>query len=285
MKLYGKRAFTLVELLVIIALLAFGATLLLPALAHVRPNSHVLQCQNNLRRLGCAWEMYSLENGGRLVSSYSGGGALPIPPNLASWCYGNADSSGSAGSYFYDAGDFTGIEVGLLWPYIRTRTCYKCPADIRITKAGTHAGQPVVRTVSMNSCLAGMSYGDPLGSWSWASDPNGPSGSLKYKIFMKENQIIKPFETMVFIEEDGASINDGMFLGDEEGGIGVVDLPGRQHDVGFSISFSDGHAAVAAFKNRDAVAKWPAGGPPWKGGIWQQDWKQIHDYATYPSLP
>ena len=43
------RAFTLVELVVIIGVLAFAAATLVPALARARPNSQAFQCLNNLQ--------------------------------------------------------------------------------------------------------------------------------------------------------------------------------------------------------------------------------------------
>ena len=137
----------------------------------------------------------------------------------------------------------------------------------------------------MNSCLAGRCYGDPLSSWKWSDNPNGPTPGPKYDIYMKESAIRKPASVFVTIDEDPASINDAFFLVDEETGNGVVDLPGRQHNLGYGINFADGHGTIFTFKNKGAAVNWPGGGPPWKTGVWQEDWRQIHDNATYPWLP
>ncbi|HWH69336.1 MAG TPA: prepilin-type N-terminal cleavage/methylation domain-containing protein, partial [Candidatus Sulfotelmatobacter sp.] len=60
-------AFTLLELVVVLALAALWAMLLLPALARTQPNSKAVQCQNNLRQLTMAWRSYAADNRDILV--------------------------------------------------------------------------------------------------------------------------------------------------------------------------------------------------------------------------
>jgi prepilin-type N-terminal cleavage/methylation domain-containing protein len=55
-------AFTLVELLVVIAVIAALAALLLPALARAKSTARTTSCLNNKRQLAVAWLMYAQDN-------------------------------------------------------------------------------------------------------------------------------------------------------------------------------------------------------------------------------
>ncbi len=61
--------FTLIELLIVIAIIAILAALLLPALSRAKSTAKLIVCTNNLRQLGTAHSLYMTEWNGMLAHS------------------------------------------------------------------------------------------------------------------------------------------------------------------------------------------------------------------------
>jgi type II secretory pathway pseudopilin PulG len=60
---FSKNGFTLVALLVIIAVIAILAAMLLPALAKAKGKAQRINCVNNLKQLGLAYRIWEGDNG------------------------------------------------------------------------------------------------------------------------------------------------------------------------------------------------------------------------------
>jgi prepilin-type N-terminal cleavage/methylation domain-containing protein len=112
----AEVGFTLVEILVVIAIIAMMLAILLPGLARSRQIAYRITCLNNLKQLGVAVEAY--------VQTY---GYYPV-------CLSDVNESWS--DFLADktkpAGQMLGVPVSL-WPFHKTAALYYCPV---LRKAG-----------------------------------------------------------------------------------------------------------------------------------------------------
>ena len=110
------RAFTLVELLIVIAILAILASLLLPALGRSKDAAQRIKCVSNLRQLGLATQMYWDDNSG---ACFRYGGVVTNGGQL--YWFGWI-GPGAEGTRPFDA------TPGVLYSYLQGRGIELCPS-------------------------------------------------------------------------------------------------------------------------------------------------------------
>ncbi|HOW65222.1 MAG TPA: prepilin-type N-terminal cleavage/methylation domain-containing protein [Verrucomicrobiota bacterium] len=219
----STKAFTLVELLVVIAMIAILASLLLPALSHAVAKGKSISCSSNLRQLQLALNQYVIDNHDgfpRNIAS-SGTGAMG-PGNWTStegWVLGNAKT---------DQTD-ENLRKGMLWNYVGGGVrIYKCPAD-----KSTVQNRPDLPRF--------RSYG--LSQWLHYYDLFAAPSQTHPATVYKETQVIHPTTTFSFIDVNERSIDIGIFgpWHDMANTFWWGSTPGERHSKGASLSFLDGH--------------------------------------------
>ncbi|OGV32664.1 MAG: hypothetical protein A2020_09855 [Lentisphaerae bacterium GWF2_45_14] len=72
MKNLTRKKFTLIELLVVIAIIGILASMLLPSLQKARDKAKEIICGSNLKQVGSAIQMYTIDNDGWVPPWYDG---------------------------------------------------------------------------------------------------------------------------------------------------------------------------------------------------------------------
>jgi len=140
-----SRGFTLVELLVVIAVIGILIALLMPAVMHSRTNASRMQCQSQLRQVGVGLENYMTALGNR--AKYPNAAILPsVTPNLP-------NLGTVLGRYIEDnqavlccpADEKYFPTEGLSYEYANSTLANKTRAQVLQTSAGTQLKPSVVQ--------------------------------------------------------------------------------------------------------------------------------------------
>ena len=215
-----RDGFTLIEVLVVIAIIAVLAALLLPALDKAKARGKQIACLNHLKQLALCSQMYAADNNGRLVEN------LPMPQNANSWVTGNLRIPD-------DGTNRVLLQRAKFFPYASQTEIYRCPAD-----ASRIGGVPPVRSYAMNS---------------WMGSRHMESYSRQdFRTFVRDSETAAAGSATLWViaDEHEASIDDGWFLVTMDDSRPFASFPATRHQNGYGLNFADGHTEV--FKLRDA---------------------------------
>jgi prepilin-type N-terminal cleavage/methylation domain-containing protein/prepilin-type processing-associated H-X9-DG protein len=220
--------FTLLELLVVMAIISILTAMLLPAVGRVKQKAWGTACQSNTRQLVMAWMFYAEDYQGNLPSNADGQDGKGIFTNWVAGTMSKPEDQTNAAL-------LTDPRQSSMAYYNPSAKIYKCPADKSIN----------VRSVSMNCRMNPTRIGEGKPAFT-------QGGNKAYKTFVKIDDIRYPTRTFVILDERSDSINDGFFgvdmsnTGDLDGEgtvkpYWIVDYPATFHSQSANVSFADGH--------------------------------------------
>ena len=232
-----RSAFTLIELLIVIAIIAILASLLLPTLARAKSQAHRIKCTNNHRQLFLAWSMYQDDNDGRLTLNLRGSDTRTL-------CWVESTIHGDTPG-FTDPTYLIDPRKAAFATYIKAVDVYRCPAEKTIFRRGRTV-LPKLRSYSMNDLMTPPGPG--------RNDPNSPNQ------LRKGSDVFRPSTTFVFTDVEPASMCFTPFRVPQSDSEQWFNAPGAMHSKSAVLSFADGHAEIKRWK-RPAVRTPLVGSP------------------------
>lgn len=234
-----RAAFSLIELLIVIAIIAILSSLLFPAIERARQKGAGAHCMNNLRQLGFAWQSYADDNGGALVPNW-GSAIAGADETCPSWVAGFMDYTSSSHNtnidYLIRPGTGDRPYGALLGPYTKEHRLYRCPSDRSWVQIGDER-LPRVRSVSMN-LYTGANWMGPLAQ-------EGLNAGYHIYRNLSEYQRLSPANGWILLDEHEDSINGGGFVVDvicRGQNAQLIDTPASYHNNSGGLNFADGHA-------------------------------------------
>jgi len=265
-KQHTKRAaFTLVELLVVIAVISLLIALLIPALRAAREQGQRAVCLSNHRQLTLAWLAYASEYDGRIVRGTARSIHIEGPFTTKGWAgtfFLPPSYQGSLGR----AGLPDPREKGALWPWIQDVDVYRCPRGRR----GHTLTYAVVTAANGANGTEGTFVRNTGGKeWTFMGKRVGSTVLLLRRL----TDIVSPGagQRAVFVD-----------TGQTDAGFGVpyvsptwVHIAPKHHRDGVTLSMADGHAEYWKWKGRETLDL-PRKLVPWYN--LQSEWLDGSDY-------
>jgi prepilin-type processing-associated H-X9-DG protein/prepilin-type N-terminal cleavage/methylation domain-containing protein len=244
----NRRAFGLVELLIVMSIIALLIALLLPTVRNARQEAMGLKCLSQMRQLAAAASMYSYENRGWLASSDTVGPLYPqnFTDQTGAKIFPVVDATHTWVGWVDGGPSAVALQNGTLWKYLRTAQVYKCPADFNEYRN---------RSYSMNAYLCSGT----------------PTGVASYFNVQKVSQIRNASEAIAFAEESASTVaagsqNQWNLNGWQEYPMSAdsipalatkdmwVDAVASWHRHGANFAFVDGHAEYWRFSDPRTIS-------------------------------
>jgi prepilin-type N-terminal cleavage/methylation domain-containing protein/prepilin-type processing-associated H-X9-DG protein len=232
-----EDGFTLLELLVVIAVITVLAALLLPALARAKAQARRIVCVNNQKQLGLTWYVYAGDNSEKVALN---GHATEFTVTQPLWVLGD--------SHLYRAG-FVDTRC-LLDPryasfanYLKSTAIYKCPEDKSNFRLITAAPpEPKIRSYAMN-CYVG-----------WNNSLVYAEIDTNYVIFKKLTDLGRGGLAKIFLFQDvyPENICYPAFMVETPGASmdGFFHYPSSRHTGGGVLAYCDGHTEYHRWRDR-----------------------------------
>ena len=242
-----RRAFTLVELLVVIGIIAVLIALLMPALSKVRKHAQEVHCAANLRSIGQALTMYTQQYGCYPGCWIYDGTATALGVNQAVWPVRlRPFLGGEQGVFLCPARD-----ARFEWPKVPPEPGGRGRAGALHVQYGYELGEPLLSSVnrrfSYGYNAVGTNSGFDCRGLGWqvnTIDGAAPASHPGWWHERRMSRVRSPAQMIGVADSNGDEVEDYVIRAVRGGS-----TPGDPHRGGANVLFCDGHVQWHGLKD------------------------------------
>jgi prepilin-type processing-associated H-X9-DG protein len=249
-------SFSIVELLLVLAIIGILSALLMPAYKSMRESARAANCMSNMRQIGIGLVNYSMDNNGYFPPANTNSNLKPPPTALNNW-------------------------IGMVWPYVNSTTNYLAGVNDgtvlsknkNVFSCPTAKLYPVIAKKTAIRVPGGQANGDNnrsygmnvMTSWSYYGLPNPKLHEDGRQFPMNRSWVTNAPGTMLIIEDTQLQSTPDLYFytkgkyGRKGSGTGLI-----PHHGGCNILFYDGHTEFYVYRNIP-TNKGPIEPPFWTG--------------------
>lgn len=253
--LSGEAGFTLVELLVVIAVIALLMAILLPALTKAKEMGKRVACLSNLKQLTLAWMAYADNNEGKLVNGNTVGISFPayacpdctptqyckaVAPSTGDnlgelpWIGNGNAATATVDPTARECGYKCAMDTGALWKYLRNYKSYRCMTGEK--------DELITYTIVDGANGRKEGRGNGISNAEWNKYMSQIRKSALKLVFIDEGRVTPDSYAVNFNNPGWCSPAESWF-----------DPPMVRHGDGTTFSFADGHAEYKKWGDKQTI--------------------------------
>lgn len=223
----AERAFTLIELLIVIAIIGILSAIILPVLGRAKLSAQCAVCQSNQRELGLATQMYWGDNAGNSFAYQLG-----ATNNGIQYWFGWIQN-GTEGHRMFD------LSTGALFPYFNGRDVRLCPSPVWSLPRFELKGTNVIFSYGCNAII----FGGPRYTVLNLSKIRRPADTLIFADTAQVNNFLAPgsasnplFEEFYYVDLETNYTNPNNYPNTH-----------FRHGGKANVTFADGHVDMEGY--------------------------------------
>lgn len=212
----ARKGFTLIEILVVVAIISLLAAILFPVFNRARENARRTSCQSNMKQIGLAILQYAQDYDEVMVPAYLDGSCYSSVGAFYGTNFGNCGGVPAIGNYKW---------MDLVYPYAKDDGVFNCPSAPNNFDKYHHASGNDWGHYAANSAYYGPNNGRDSVNAPFSHYRETAPGTLIRNMAIKVADIQAPSTTVMVLDARRGAAAPFWFFWDNIGNVGGSSSP------------------------------------------------------------